>query len=146
MRGGHVLRHVAHLQVVDETPEEEQEACGGGGEPKRVQRWISIRGNKGKTLTQQQEDPPEPVLPVKVAGKVIGKLDKEEKSSATIGNAALLAAHFLQNISLRQTYPDNEDPFDEGEAEAADGAVASRDGVGQAEGQAEPDPVEEEGH
>lgn len=31
MRGGHVLRHVADLQVVDETPEEEQETCGGGG-------------------------------------------------------------------------------------------------------------------
>lgn len=34
MRGGHVLRHVADFQVVDEAPEEEQEACGevGGGQ------------------------------------------------------------------------------------------------------------------
>lgn len=31
MRGGHVLRHVADLQVVDEPPEEEQETCKGGG-------------------------------------------------------------------------------------------------------------------
>lgn len=30
MRGGHVLRHVADFQVVDETPEKEQETCGGG--------------------------------------------------------------------------------------------------------------------
>lgn len=43
-------------------------------------------------------------------------------------------------------YPDDEDPLDEGEAEAADGAVAAGDGVGQAEGQAEAYPVEEEGH
>lgn len=40
--------------------------------------------NDGKTLTEQQEDPPEPVLPVKVAGEVIGKLDTEEKSSTII--------------------------------------------------------------
>lgn len=39
--------------------------------------------NDGETLTEQQEDPPEPVLPVKVAGEVIRKLDKEEKSSAS---------------------------------------------------------------
>lgn len=46
----------------------------------------------------------------------------------------------------RQTYPDDKNPLDEGEAEAADGPVASCDGIGQAEGQAEPDPVEQEGH
>lgn len=42
--------------------------------------------------------------------------------------------------------PDDENPLDEGEAEAADGAIASGDGVGQTEGQAEADPVEQEGH
>lgn len=88
MRGGHVLRHVADLQVVDEAPEEEQEACRRG---RNVFRGGSTsegrRTNEGKTLTEQQEDPPEPVLPVEVAGEVIGKLDQEEKSSAIIANA-----------------------------------------------------------
>lgn len=85
MRGGHVLGHVADLQVVDETPEEEQEAC------RRSQNVFSAgstsQTNDGKTLTEQQEDPPEPVLPVKVAGEVIGKLDEEEKK-AIIGNTS----------------------------------------------------------
>lgn len=44
------------------------------------------------------------------------------------------------------TYPDDKNPLDEGKAEAADGSVASCDGIGQTEGQAEPDPVEQEGH
>lgn len=52
----------------------------------------------------------------------------------------------VRRVSGHQTYPDDEDPLDEGKAEAADGAVASGDGVGQAEGQTETDPVEEEGH
>lgn len=43
-------------------------------------------------------------------------------------------------------YPNNENPLDEGEAKAADGTVASCDGVGQTEGQTEANPVEEEGH
>lgn len=43
-------------------------------------------------------------------------------------------------------YPDYENPFDEREAKPTDGAVATRNGVGQAEGQAESDPVKEEGH
>lgn len=48
--------------------------------------------------------------------------------------------------TIRPTYPDDKNPLDEGEAEATDGPVASCDGIGQAEGQAEPDPVEQEGH
>lgn len=36
MRGGHVLRHVADFQVVDETPEKEQETCGGGEQKKTL--------------------------------------------------------------------------------------------------------------
>lgn len=32
MGGGHVLRHVADFQVVDEAPEKQQETCGGGGD------------------------------------------------------------------------------------------------------------------
>lgn len=32
MRGGHVFWHVADFQIVDETPEEEQETCGGEGQ------------------------------------------------------------------------------------------------------------------
>lgn len=44
------------------------------------------------------------------------------------------------------THPDDKNPLDEGKAEAADGSVASRDGIGQTEGQAEPDPVKQEGH
>lgn len=31
MRGGHILWHVADFKVVDETPEEQQETCGGKG-------------------------------------------------------------------------------------------------------------------
>ena len=45
-----------------------------------------------------------------------------------------------------QRYPDDQDPLDKGQSEATDGAVASCDGVGQAEGEAEADPVEQEGH
>lgn len=44
------------------------------------------------------------------------------------------------------TYSDDKNPFDQGEAEATDGSVAPCDGIGQTEGQAEPDPVEQEGH
>lgn len=50
------------------------------------------------------------------------------------------------HLSHTNTYPHNENPLDEGKAEAADGPVAPRDGVGQTEGQAEPDPVKQEGH
>lgn len=45
-----------------------------------------------------------------------------------------------------QTHPDDEDPLDERQAKATDGAVAPSNGVGQTEGQAEADPVEQEGH
>lgn len=44
------------------------------------------------------------------------------------------------------THPDDENPLDEGQAKAADSSVASCNGVGQTEGQAEPNPVEQEGH
>lgn len=44
------------------------------------------------------------------------------------------------------TYPDYEDPFDEGEAETWDGPVAAGGWGGQTEGQEEADPVEEERH
>lgn len=37
--------------------------------------------NYGETVTEQQEDPPEPVLPVKVASEVIRKLDEEERNT-----------------------------------------------------------------
>lgn len=47
---------------------------------------------------------------------------------------------------LGNTYPHDKNPLDEGKPEAADGAIASCDGVGQTEGQAEPNPVEQEGH
>lgn len=57
-----------------------------------------------------------------------------------------LHSETVRYVSRHQTYPDDEDPFDEGKAEATDGAVASRDGVGQAKGQTEADPVEQEGH
>lgn len=43
-------------------------------------------------------------------------------------------------------YPNYEDPFDEGEAEARDGPVAARSRGGQTEGEEEADPVEEERH
>lgn len=52
MRGGHILWHVADFKVVDETPEEQQE-------------------------TEQQENPPEPVLTIKVASEVVGELEKK---------------------------------------------------------------------
>lgn len=90
MRGGHILWHVADFKVVDETPEEQQE-------------------------TEQQENPPEPVLTIKVASEVVGE-------------------------------PDDKNPLDEGKSEAADSSIASCDGIGQTEGQAEPNPVEQEGH
>lgn len=57
-----------------------------------------------------------------------------------------LASRDWEWRTWRPTYPDDKNPLDEGKAEAADGAVASRDGIGQAEGQAEPDPVEQESH
>lgn len=44
------------------------------------------------------------------------------------------------------SYPDDEDPFDEGEAEAWDGPVSTGRWGGQTERQEEADPVEEEGH
>lgn len=44
------------------------------------------------------------------------------------------------------TYSDDENPLDEREAKAADGPVSAGDGVGQAEWQAEPNPIEQEGH
>lgn len=87
---GHVLGHVAHLQVVDEAPEEHHE-------------------------TKEQEDPPEPILAIEVASEVVRE-------------------------------PNDENPLDEGQAEATDGTVASCDGIGQTEGQAEANPVEQEGH
>lgn len=43
-------------------------------------------------------------------------------------------------------YPDNEDPFDEGESKARNCPVASSCRGGQAERQEEPDPVEQECH
>lgn len=48
MGGGHVLRHVADFQVVDETPEKEQETCGGGTQ--LIQRW---RNDANATLMVQ---------------------------------------------------------------------------------------------
>lgn len=50
------------------------------------------------------------------------------------------------STNIKKTYPDDENPLDEGQAEAADGSIASCNGVGQTERQAEPDPVEQEGH
>lgn len=44
------------------------------------------------------------------------------------------------------SYPDYEDPLDEGEAEAWDGPVAARRRGGQTERQEETDPVEQECH
>lgn len=48
--------------------------------------------------------------------------------------------------SLSSSYPDDENPFDERQAEAGDGAVAAGRRRRQAEGQEEADPVEEECH
>lgn len=50
---------------------------------------------------------------------------------------------WCMNVSA---YPDYENPFDERQAKPTDGAIATRNGVGQAKGQAESDPVKEEGH
>ena len=44
------------------------------------------------------------------------------------------------------TYPDDENPFDEGEAKARDGPVAASRRGGQTERQEEANPVEQEGH
>lgn len=44
------------------------------------------------------------------------------------------------------TYPNYEDPFDEGEAKARDGPVAASSWGGQTEGEEETDPVEQERH
>lgn len=44
------------------------------------------------------------------------------------------------------SYPDYEDPFDEGEAKAWDGPVAASCWCGQTERQEETDPIEEECH
>lgn len=45
-----------------------------------------------------------------------------------------------------KSYPDNEDPLDERQAEARDGPVAACCRGGQTEGQEETDPVEKECH
>lgn len=50
------------------------------------------------------------------------------------------------HLTGRFTYPDDENPFDERQAEAGDGAVAAGRRRRQAEGQEEADPVEEERH
>lgn len=52
--------------------------------------------NAGETLTEQQEDPPEPVLPVKVAGEVIRKLDQEEGKHFLISLMRLTLLEFFQ--------------------------------------------------
>lgn len=51
-----------------------------------------------------------------------------------------------QQTNSGKTYPHNENPLDEGKAEATDGPIAPCNGVGQTERQAEPDPVKQEGH
>lgn len=96
-------------------------------------------------LTQQQEDPPEPVLTVKVAGEVVRELNTRDHHFQYIFMKML---QFNWALILKQlcTYPDDKNPLDEGKAKAADGSVAACDGVGQTEGQAEPDPVKKEGH
>lgn len=50
------------------------------------------------------------------------------------------------DVSARVSYPDYEDPFNEGEAKAWDGPVASRCRGGEAERQEETNPVEQERH
>lgn len=44
------------------------------------------------------------------------------------------------------TYSHDQDPLNEGQAETGDGAITARCWGGQAEGQEETDPVEEESH
>lgn len=57
-----------------------------------------------------------------------------------------LCVRWLCLWAASSTYPDYEDPFDEGEAETWDGPVAAGGWGGQTEGQEEADPVEEERH
>lgn len=57
-----------------------------------------------------------------------------------------LCVRWLCLWAASSTYPDYEDPFDEGEAETWDGPVAAGGRGGQTEGQEETNPVEEERH
>lgn len=65
--------------------------------------------------------------------------------SSIFWTLSTLSKPCLKNSNMC-TYSDDKNPFDQGEAEATDGSVAPCDGIGQTEGQAEPDPVEQEGH
>lgn len=68
VRGGHVLWHVADFKIVNKTSEEQQE-------------------------TEQQEDPPQPVLTIEVASEVVGEPDDknpldEGKAETAYGSVA----------------------------------------------------------
>lgn len=54
---------------------------------------------------------------------------------------------FLQGVETEtRSHPDDENPFDEGQAEAGNGSVSTGRRCGQTERQKEADPVEEECH
>lgn len=54
MRGGHILWHVADFKVVNETPEEQQETCDGGGGEKRTGRFTSQQPHGGDSTLETQ--------------------------------------------------------------------------------------------
>lgn len=100
-------------------------------------------------------------------------LSVEEEEARSVGGGHVLAhvtdfeivdeASEEQQQTKQQEYPpqpvlpievaievvwesDNKNPLDQGESKSTDGSVAPRDGVSQAEREAEADPVEQKGH
>lgn len=121
------------------------------------------------SLTQSQEHPPQPVLSIKVTGEVGRKLEdmREEEPVRSFKTRSwkvvwercqnlwaqqyskkqvILQRQNIWSIPLDRSYPDDENPFDEGQTEARDGAVSAGSRCCQTERQEEPDPVEEERH
>lgn len=56
----------------------------------------------GKIPTEQQEDPPEPVLTVKVAGEVIRELKQEGKTCSDFGSFDNRHCGSVQKMNLNQ--------------------------------------------
>ncbi len=50
------------------------------------------------------------------------------------------------DVIWNMSYPDNQDPFDQGQSKPRDGPIASSRRRGQTEGQEEANPVKEERH
>lgn len=96
-------------------------------------------------LTQHQEDPPQPVLSIKVTGKVCRELKTDKNKPTLMSSSKQVQFRKTKNSNVGM-YPDYKDPFDEGEAKTWNGPVAASSWGGQTEREEETDPVEQESH